>query len=128
MAAKLELHPDRLFPSSPAERDIARELYNAVRNLPIISPHGHTDPAWFADNAPFPDPASLLIVPDHYLLRMLYSQGVKLEDLGVPRRDGGPNEHPVPGYRRCAVRGPAAPFRDETVDPDQQGTKDPDSG
>lgn len=92
LAAKLELHPDRLFPSSPAERDIARELYQAVRNLPIISPHGHTDPSWFAGNAPFPDPASLLIVPDHYVLRMLYSQGIPLDALGVPRRDGQPHE------------------------------------
>ena len=71
MAAKLELHEDRLFPSSPAERAIARELYQSVRDLPIISPHGHTDPAWFALNEPFADPSSLLIVPDHYVLRML---------------------------------------------------------
>jgi len=83
------LHDDRLFPSGTAERAIARRLYASVRNLPIISPHGHTDPRWFADNTPFPDPAALLVIPDHYVFRMLYSQGVPLESLGVPRGDGG---------------------------------------
>jgi glucuronate isomerase len=77
------LHPDRLFPADPGTRAIARELYNTVRALPIISPHGHTDPRWFADNAPFSDPVSLLLTPDHYITRMLYSQGLSLEELGV---------------------------------------------
>ncbi|HSJ79542.1 MAG TPA: glucuronate isomerase, partial [Erythrobacter sp.] len=62
--AGLELHEDRLFPADPGTRAIARRLYDGVRGLPIISPHGHTDPAWFAGNAPFPDPAALLITPD----------------------------------------------------------------
>ncbi|HYG91108.1 MAG TPA: glucuronate isomerase [Azospirillum sp.] len=86
------LHEDRLFPSDPTQRAIARRLYAEVRDLPIISPHGHTDPAWFARNEAFPDPATLFVVPDHYVYRMLYSQGVALESLGVPRRDGGPVE------------------------------------
>jgi glucuronate isomerase len=86
------LHEDRLFPSEPTQRAIARRLYKAVRDLPIISPHGHTDPRWFAGNAPFPDPASLLVIPDHYVFRMLYSQGVSLESLGIPRTDGHPVE------------------------------------
>ncbi|MFI4987856.1 MAG: glucuronate isomerase, partial [Alphaproteobacteria bacterium] len=60
------LHPDRLFPPGPAVRGIARRLYGEVKSLPIVSPHGHTDPQWFADDAPFPDPATLFIVPDHY--------------------------------------------------------------
>ena len=67
----LRLHPDRLFPAEPSQRAIARRLYDAVKALPIVSPHGHTDPAWFADNEPFSDPASLLIQPDHYVFRML---------------------------------------------------------
>ncbi len=83
------LHPDRLFPSDPTQRDIARRLYGEVSALPIISPHGHTDPSWFAQNEPFPDPASLFVKPDHYAFRMLYSQGIPLEQLGVPRKDGG---------------------------------------
>ena len=83
------LHPDRLFPSDPTQRDIARRLYAEVGHLPIISPHGHTDPSWFARNEAFPNPAALFVVPDHYAFRMLYSQGVTLESLGVPRRDGG---------------------------------------
>jgi len=77
-------HEDRLFPSDPAARKIARSLYATVRDLPIISPHGHTDARWFAEDLPFPDPATLLIKPDHYVFRMLYSQGIAMESLGVP--------------------------------------------
>jgi len=88
MSNTVTLHDDRLLPSDPGERAIARRLYTEVAELPIVSPHGHTDPAWFADDEPFADPASLLIIPDHYVFRMLYSQGVALEDLGVPARDG----------------------------------------
>jgi glucuronate isomerase len=86
------LHEDRLFPIDSATRAIARRLYAEVRDLPIVSPHGHTDPRWFAENLPFADPAQLFVTPDHYVFRMLYSQGVPLEDLGVPRVDGGPVE------------------------------------
>ncbi|PKU25424.1 glucuronate isomerase [Telmatospirillum siberiense] len=92
MTAPLTLHPDRLFPADPASRDAARTLYKSIAGLPIVSPHGHTNPAWFADNEPFPDPASLFIVPDHYVFRMLYSQGIAPEELGVPRIDGGATE------------------------------------
>ncbi|TNC64217.1 glucuronate isomerase [Rubellimicrobium roseum] len=86
------LDPDRLLPTSGPEKAIGRALYDAVADLPILSPHGHTDPRWFAENARFPDPAQLFVVPDHYVFRMLFSQGVALEDLGVPRMDGGPVE------------------------------------
>ena len=86
------LHEDRLFPIEANARSIARRLYAAVRDLPIISPHGHTDPRWYAENQAFPNPAELFVTPDHYVFRMLYSQGVPLEDLGVPRVDGGPVE------------------------------------
>ncbi len=92
MTASALVSDDRLFPADPKERAIARRLYEGVRRLPIVSPHGHTDPAWFADDEPFADPATLLIVPDHYVLRMLYSQGIALESLGVPRLDGAPVE------------------------------------
>jgi glucuronate isomerase len=99
----LALHPDRLFPAEPAVRSIARALYERVAGLPIISPHGHTDPAWFASDEPFANPAELLIVPDHYVFRMLYSQGVKLEELGIPRADGGAVESdPRAIWRRFA--------------------------
>ena len=77
------LHPDRLFPADPATRTVARRLYETARDLPILSPHGHTQAAWFARNEPFPDPAKLLIQPDHYVHRMLYSQGIRLEDLEI---------------------------------------------
>jgi glucuronate isomerase len=83
------LHPDRLFPTGPVSRDLARALYEGVHDLPIISPHGHTDPRWFAEDSAFPDPAQLFVTPDHYVFRMLASQGVALTDLGVPRADGG---------------------------------------
>ena len=77
------LHEDRLFPAEPPCRAIARALYGSVKDLPIVSPHGHTQAAWFAQNAPFPDPATLFVQPDHYVFRMLYSQGVSLEDLEI---------------------------------------------
>ena len=84
--------PSRLFPVDPATRKTAQALYERVADLPIISPHGHCDPSWFAKNERFPDPAELFVVPDHYIFRMLVSQGVALEALGVPRADGGPVE------------------------------------
>jgi glucuronate isomerase len=77
------LHPDRLFPADPETRSIARRLYASISDLPIISPHGHTEAAWFAKNEPFPDPTQLLILPDHYIYRMLYSQGVSMRELGI---------------------------------------------
>lgn len=88
----LELNPDRLFSSDPTQRAIARRLYTQVADLPIISPHGHTDPSWFAENAPFGNATELLIKPDHYVFRMLYSQGISLESLGIPTVDGSPVE------------------------------------
>ncbi len=86
------LDEDRLFPLEDRARGLARALYAEVRDLPIISPHGHTDPSWYALDEPFPDPAQLFVTPDHYVFRMLHSQGVPLADLGVPRVDGGPTE------------------------------------
>ncbi|WP_158750547.1 glucuronate isomerase [Acidobacterium sp. S8] len=77
------LHPDRLFPADPDMRSIARRLYDSICDLPIVSPHGHTEAGWFAKNEPFPDPTQLLILPDHYLYRMLYSQGISMQDLGI---------------------------------------------
>jgi glucuronate isomerase len=77
------LHPDRLFPADPGTRNLARALFEEVRSLPIVSPHGHTQAAWFADNRPFPDPATLFVQPDHYVFRMLYGQGVSLDDLEI---------------------------------------------
>ena len=77
------IHEDRLFPAEPAARNIARALYASIKALPIVSPHGHTQAAWFAKNEPFPDPAKLFVQPDHYVYRMLYSQGVSLEDLEI---------------------------------------------
>lgn len=99
------LDEDRLFPIEGPARDIARALYATVRALPIVSPHGHTDPRWYAEDAAFPDPARLFVTPDHYVFRMLHSQGVRLEDLGVPRADGGPvEEDPRAIWRRFAER------------------------
>ena len=85
----LKLHPDRFFPPDPATRAVARALFAKVEKLPILSPHGHTDPKWFATDAPFEDATSLLLWPDHYVTRMLYSQGVTLEALGLqnPKAD-----------------------------------------
>src|SRR5690606_33941418 len=84
----LTLHEDRLFSSDPTQRAIARRLYAQVASLPIVSPHGHTDPSWWADDAPFANATELLLVHDHYVFRMLYSQGIGLDALGIPRADG----------------------------------------
>ncbi len=81
------LHPDRLFPADPGTLAIARRLYGEVARLPLISPHGHTQARWFAENKPFPDPATLFILPDHYVYRMLYSQGLSMEQLGIAASD-----------------------------------------
>jgi glucuronate isomerase len=91
-SAPLTLDEDRLLPADPVQRGIARELYQQVRALPLVSPHGHVDAAVLADDRPFPDPAELLVSPDHYVTRMLHSQGIPLEALGVRRRDGRPGE------------------------------------
>ena len=79
----LSLHPDRLLPVDPAVRDIARRLYKGVRDLPIISPHGHVDPTILLEDAPFANPAELFVTPDHYVTRLLHASGVPLESLGV---------------------------------------------
>jgi glucuronate isomerase len=84
----LVLHEDRFFEPDSAVRRAARALYEETRTLPLICPHGHVEPALLAENRPFPEPTALLITPDHYLVRMLYSRGVPMESLGIPTRDG----------------------------------------
>ena len=104
MPKKLSLHEDRLLPPDPTVRAIARALYTSIRKLPIISPHGHTDPAWFADNQPFGNATDLFLAPDHYLFRMLYSQGISLESLGVSSRRGRASTDPRAAWRLFAGR------------------------
>jgi glucuronate isomerase len=75
------LSPDRCFAADPARRTVARELYASVKDLPLVCPHGHVPPALLADpEARFGSPAELFIIPDHYVFRMLYSQGTPLEE------------------------------------------------
>ncbi|MDB4916260.1 MAG: Glucuronate isomerase [Gemmatimonadetes bacterium] len=88
MASAVNLHPDRFLDPDPAIRRAARELYDATSALPLVCPHGHVDPSILAENSPFPEPTALLIIPDHYIFRMLHSRGVRLEELGIPARDG----------------------------------------
>lgn len=102
MPRPLTLDPDRLFPADPGTRAIARSLYAGIAALPIISPHGHTDPTWFSTNAAWTNAAELLLAPDHYLYRMLYSQGVALADLNVPDRNGTPATDPRQAWRLFA--------------------------
>ncbi|MET0521042.1 MAG: glucuronate isomerase, partial [Jiangellaceae bacterium] len=94
--ATLTVHPDRLLPTEPGVRDIARRLYATVRDLPIISPHGHVDPAMLLDDQPFTDPTSLFLQPDHYVTRLLHAGGVGLDRLGV-------GEGPLPEERARAA-------------------------
>ncbi len=91
--SKYNLHEDRFFNSDPVVRKLAREIYDGVKDLPIVSPHGHVDPKIFADNKPFPNPTELFIIPDHYVFRMLYSQGIPMESLGIPAVDGSKVEN-----------------------------------
>jgi glucuronate isomerase len=88
----LQLDPDRALPFPPEQRSLAREIYAETKDLPLICMHGHVEPEVFADDLPFADPAQMLIVPDHYVFRMLASQGIEPARLGVPRLDGGPVE------------------------------------
>jgi glucuronate isomerase len=90
--SSLQLDPDRALPFAAEQRSIAREIYGETKDLPLICMHGHVEPAVFAEDLPFADPAQLLIVPDHYVFRMLASQGIEPAQLGVPRLDGGPVE------------------------------------
>ncbi|MDB5455392.1 MAG: glucuronate isomerase [Caulobacter sp.] len=102
MTRPLVFHDDRLFPAEERVRGVARELYGLVKDLPIISPHGHTDPSWFATNNPFKDATDLLLAPDHYLYRMLYSQGISLDALKVPSKAGVPATDPREAWRLLA--------------------------
>lgn len=103
MTRSLRLNPDRLFNSDPVQLAVARELYAQVATLPIVSPHGHTDPRWFATDAPWSNATELLLAPDHYAFRMLYSQGVALDQLGVPSRAGRPATDPREAWRTFAA-------------------------
>jgi glucuronate isomerase len=88
----LALNEDRYFDSDPAVRRAARSIYERTATLPLICPHGHVDPRLLADDAPFPEPTALFVIPDHYIVRMLYSRGIRLDQLGIATRDDGPVE------------------------------------
>jgi glucuronate isomerase len=102
MTTPLILNPHRLFPVETKTRTICEKLYESIRDYPIISPHGHTDPSWFAENAPFSNPTDLLLTPDHYVLRMLYSQGIALDALGVSPKNSGVKADPKEAWRLFA--------------------------
>lgn len=99
MPKPLILRDDRYFPADPATREIAQQLFASISDLPIISPHGHVDPSWFAQDLPFEDAVSVFIWPDHYVLRMLYSQGIDLGAMGIAGGEG-----PVETDRRVIWR------------------------
>lgn len=86
--SNFELHPDRFFDPDPVIRNYARTIFDLIKSMPIISPHGHVDPQIFVDDKPFENPTKLFITPDHYLFRMLYSQGIPMEALGIPAVNG----------------------------------------
>jgi glucuronate isomerase len=93
MTTEWTLNQDRFFDPNPSQRAIARELYNQVAALPLVCPHGHVNPRLFAEEkVSFGTPTNLFIIPDHYVFRMLYSQGIPLESVGIPRNDGVPVE------------------------------------
>lgn len=86
------LHEDRFFDSDPQIRRVARELFAETQELPLLCPHGHVDARVLAENEPFPEPTALIITPDHYIFRMLYSRGIPLESLGIRPQDGARSE------------------------------------
>lgn len=98
-SSTLHVHPDRLMPPEPGTREVARRLYDTVKDLPLISPHSHVPPQWLTQNEAFPDPANLLLQPDHYVLRMLHANGASLSDLG--RGPEGPVQLDEAGARRA---------------------------
>ncbi|WP_016954377.1 glucuronate isomerase [Catenovulum agarivorans] len=98
------IHDDRLFSADSKLKCISRDLYQSIKDLPIVSPHGHTDPRWFAENNNFSNATELLIIPDHYVFRMLYSQGVSLESLGIKRLDGSLVETDYRKIWRCFAK------------------------
>lgn len=91
---QISLHPDRLFPSAPGQREVSRAIFAEIEHLPIVSPHGHLDARLFVENEPFTDPAHLFVTSDHYVVRLLHGQGVQLAELGTAPLDGG---NPAPG-------------------------------
>lgn len=99
----LALHEDRCFDPDPAVRRAARAVYEVTRQLPLVCPHGHVDPALLATDARFPEPTALLLTPDHYILRLLHAHGVEMDALGIPRLDGAPvDQDPEAAWRRFA--------------------------
>ncbi len=109
----LVLHPDRLFPTDPSVRSLARSLYELVAEAPIVSPHGHVDPAMLLADEPFADPAALFVTPDHYVTRLLHAHGIGLEQLGLRRRSGdGPSgDGPSPNGTDGPVADPRSIWR-----------------
>ncbi len=103
MPKPLFLHEDRLFSSDPVQRSLARDLYATVKDMPILSPHGHTDPQWFADNAAFENATALFLAPDHYIYRMLYSQGIDMDAVGVGSKAGPSGTDPRAAWRLFAA-------------------------
>lgn len=99
MPTTLRLDPDRLLPADPATRVIARDLYERVAAMPVVSPHGHVDPALLLEDRPFPNPAELFIRFDHYVTRLMHAAGVDLADLGIPADDGRPVAGPRAVWR-----------------------------
>lgn len=97
-------HPDRLLPPEPSQRAIARRLYESVRDLPVISPHGHVDARLLAEDEAFTDPASLLVTPDHYVTRLLHAHGVPMNELGLPDRDNAGDTAGAPAEPRAVWR------------------------
>ncbi len=74
------LRPDRYI-EAPG---LGLELYREVAGLPLVSPHGHIDAHLLADpGARLDPPGRLFVTADHYVVRMLYSQGVPLEQCGL---------------------------------------------
>jgi glucuronate isomerase len=101
VTSQIESAADALLPSEGPEFDVASELYAAVVDAPIISPHGHVDPRLLLDDTAFSDPADLLLTKDHYVTRLLHASGVGFAQFG---RDPDFPADPREAWRMLASR------------------------
>ena len=106
MSTQMTHNRNALLPADERLRELARDLYEDVADAPIISPHGHVDPALLLRDEPFPDPAELLLTRDHYITRLLFASGASFADFG---RDPQQASAPARGLARARLE--LAPLR-----------------
>ena len=64
--------------------DVAKNLYDAVRDLPIVDYHCHLSPKEILEDREFPDTAQIWLGGDHYKWRLMRACGVPRDCEGQP--------------------------------------------